>query len=269
MDVPSPKQTVASLRTLSHYEANAADFWEGTKHHDVSQNYDALLESLDGAPPFTILDFGCGPGRDLSYFRSLGHEAVGLDGCSAFCAMARRHSGCDVYEQDFLALSLPDDRFHGVFANASLFHVPSRELPRVLRELWAAMKRRGVLFASNPVGHDEEGWRGDRYGCYWDLERWRAIVTASGFEEIAHYYRPKGKPREEQPWLATVWRKVGLAKLLRGPASAPDAPERQRLSREAVQKIPATSSPPPCSKYIGIGTAITVGLSEASASPLA
>ncbi len=197
-----------SSRTLEHYEVNAADFWEGTRDHDVSQNYAALLHRLEGAGPFSILDFGCGPGRDLAYFRSLGHEAVGLDGCPEFCSMARKHSGCEVLEQDFLALSLPRDRFDGVFANASLFHVPSRDLPRVLGELAAALKPRGVLFSSNPRGLNEEGWQGKRYGCYWDIERWRAVVRASGFEEIAHYYRPEGKPRDQQPWLATVWRKT-------------------------------------------------------------
>ena len=208
--MPRPKPDGAvSFRTLAHYEANATDFWEGTKDHDVGQNCQALLDDLEGTGPFTLLDFGCGPGRDLLHFRSLGHEAVGLDGCSAFCAMARRHAGSEVLEQDFLALSLPAGRFDGVFANASLFHVPSRELPRVLGDLRAAMKPRGVLFSSNPRGSNEEGWHGERFGCYWDLERWRAIVTAAGFEELAHYYRPAGKPRDQQPWLATVWRKVG------------------------------------------------------------
>jgi SAM-dependent methyltransferase len=196
-----------SVRTLAHYEAGAGRFWEGTKDHDVTQNYAALLDNLEGAPPFTILDLGCGPGRDLAHFRSLGHEAVGLDGCHSFCVMAREYSGCEVLEQDFLALDLPQARFDGVFANASLFHVPSLELPSVLGELHAALKPRGVLFASNPRGKNEEGWHGDRYGCYWDVDRWRALVVAADFEEITHYYRPAGKPREEQPWLASVWRK--------------------------------------------------------------
>jgi SAM-dependent methyltransferase len=197
-----------SSRTLAHYEAHAVDFWEGTKDHDVSQNYDALLGAIEGTPPFCLLDFGCGPGRDLKHFRSLGHEAVGLEGCHAFCEMARAYSGCEVLEQDFLALSLPPGRFDGVFANAALFHVPSRELPRVLGELRAALKPRGVLFSSNPRGHGEEGWQGERYCCYWDLDGWRRVVTAAGFQELAHYYRPPGKPRAEQPWLATVWRRV-------------------------------------------------------------
>jgi SAM-dependent methyltransferase len=199
-----------SARTLADYEANAARFWEGTKDHDVTQNRAALLDAVEGPAPFAILDFGCGPGRDLAYFRSMGHEAVGLEGCHAFCEMARSYSGCEVLEQDFLALDLPSARFDGIFANASLFHVPALDLPRVLRELRLALKPRGVLFSSNPRGNNEEGWHGERYGCYWDLDRWRELVVAAGFEEIAHYYRPPGKPREEQPWLATSWRKVSL-----------------------------------------------------------
>jgi len=126
--------------------------------------------------------------------------------------MARQHSGCEVLEQDFLALSLPPERFDGIFANASLFHVPGSDLPRVLGELRATLKPRGVLFSSNPRGRDTEGWHGDRYGAYHDLPRWRAIVTAAGFEEVRHYYRPEGRPCEDQPWLATVFRRTGPLK---------------------------------------------------------
>ncbi len=203
-----PNRPATSARTLSHYEATAHAFRAGTWGHDVTQNRAALLRAIEGAPPLTILDLGCGPGRDLAAFEAMGHEAVGVDGCSAFCAMARAETGCEVLEQDFLALSLPASRFDGIFANASLFHVPSAELPRVLCELHAALKPRGVLFCSNPRGDDREGWNGDRYGCYWGLESWRRLVTGAGFVEIEHYYRPEGLPREQQPWLATVWRAV-------------------------------------------------------------
>jgi SAM-dependent methyltransferase len=153
------------------------------------------------------MDFGCGPGRDLKVFRELGHEAIGLEGAARFVEMARDYSGCEVWLQDFLRLELPPEFFDGIFANASLFHVPSRELPRVLRELRASLKPGGVLFSSNPRGNNEEGWNGERYGCYYDLERWRTLVSAAGFAEISHYYRPPGVPREEQPWLASLWRK--------------------------------------------------------------
>lgn len=196
-----------STVTLSHYNRNAERFWEGTRDHDVSQNREAFLQTLHGAAPFRILDFGCGPGRDLKIFRELGHQAVGLDGAERFVDLARKHSGCEVWCQDFLQLQLPPRCFDGIFANASLFHVPSVELPRVLKELQATLKPDGVLFSSNPRGQNEEGWSGERYGCYYDWDRWRQLVTAAGFTEISHYYRPTGLPREEQPWLASLWRK--------------------------------------------------------------
>jgi len=158
------------------------------------------------APPYTLLDFGCGPGRDLKTFTRLGHHAIGLEGTPRFAQMARAYSGCEVWEQDFLSLKLPSEFFDGVFANAALFHVPAQELPRVLRELHAALKPRGVLFSSNPRGNNEEGWNAGRYGAYHDLETWRRYMSDAGYTELAHYYRPAGLPREQQPWLASVWR---------------------------------------------------------------
>jgi SAM-dependent methyltransferase len=121
--------------------------------------------------------------------------------------MAREHSGCEVLEQDLLTLDLPQEGFDGVFANAVLFHVPSQELPRVLQELRSALKPRGVLFSSNPHGNNEEGWNRGRYGAFHGWETWRRLLAQAGFEELNHYYRPPGLPREQQPWLASSWRR--------------------------------------------------------------
>lgn len=194
-------------RTLAHYDERARDFWEGTRDHDVRQNVEALLRHIESAPPFELLDFGCGPGRDLKTFTALGHHATGLEGSSQLAALARAHSGCTVLEQNFLKLELPNGHFDGVFANAALFHVPRQELPRVLRELHAALKPNGVLFSSNPRGDNQEGWHGDRYGVFYDWDSWSDCMTAAGFVELTHYYRPPGLPRDQQPWLASVWRK--------------------------------------------------------------
>lgn len=196
-----------SALTLDHYNRRAEAFREGTRNHDVSQNIAALLQAIEAKPPLTILDFGCGPGRDLKMFTELGHVAIGLEGAARFAAMARNHSGCEVWEQDFLELDLPESRFDGVFANAALFHVPSQTLPRVLGELRASLKPGGVLFSSNPRGRNQEGWNNGRYGVYHNLETWRRHLLAADFAEIAHYYRPDGLPFEEQPWLASLWRR--------------------------------------------------------------
>ena len=205
---PTPEdfEQIAAL-TLAHYDQRALAFRDGTRDHDVSQNIEALLEAIETTAPLTILDFGCGPGRDLETFTRLGHVATGLEGSPRLAAMACAASGCDVLQQNFLGLDLPPSHFDGVFANAALFHVPSQALPRVLNELHATLKPGGVLFSSNPRGQGQEGWSGERYGVFHDLQGWRVYMTAAGFTELGHYYRPPGLPFEQQPWLATLWRK--------------------------------------------------------------
>ena len=196
-----------AARTLAHYDQHAQAYWEGTRDHDVTQNIAALLQHVEVPPPFDLLDFGCGPGRDLKAFKALGHRVIGLDGSPRLAALARSNSGCEVLEQSFLALDLPPSHFDGVFANAVLFHVPSEALPQVLRALHSTLKPGGVLFSSNPRGDGQEGWKGDRYGAFYDWQAWSGHVGAAGFEELIHFYRPTGLPIEQQPWLASVWRK--------------------------------------------------------------
>ena len=189
--------------TLNHYDSNAQSFWEGTRDHDVSQNYEKFLARLPQGKALDILDFGCGPGRDLAYFSSLGHRPVGLDGSANFCTMARHNTDCPVLLQQFLSLDLPQQAFDGIFANASLFHIPGQELPRVLRELHQALRPEGVLFTSIPRG-SAEGWSGQRYGHFMELEDTRDYLAEAGFVLLDHYYRPAGLPCAAQPWLATV-----------------------------------------------------------------
>ncbi len=195
--------------TIAHYEDNAESFRVGTKDHDVSQNIAALLGALPKDKTLDILDFGCGPGRDMCVFKSLGHRPVGLDGSKEFCKMAQQLSDCPTLNQQFLKLELKDNNYDGIFANASLFHVPSQELPRVLRELHSALRKDGILFSSNPRGN-AEGWQGQRYWHYMEIEASETFLKQSGFRIIEHYYRPSGKPREQQPWLAIVSQRQDL-----------------------------------------------------------
>ena len=189
--------------TIGHYDTRARAYWEGTRDHDVSQNIQALLNAIETPSSLTILDLGCGPGRDLIAFKELGHNVIGLDGSAQFVEMAAANSGCEVWQQDLMQLSLPQAHFDGVFANAALFHVPTRALPQVLGELKRSLKPGGVLFSSNPLGNDQAGWNAARYGVYHSLAGWRRFVTAAGFVEVTHYYRPPEAPQ----WLASVWRK--------------------------------------------------------------
>lgn len=206
-DQGTPKPRAETDSTIRHYDDNADAFWEGTRDHDVSQNTAALLEAIAGEPPFHLMDFGCGPGRDLRYFRDMGHDPVGLDGSENLAALAREHAGAEVWVQDFGALDLPKSRFDGIFANASLFHVPRDRIEAVLVTLLDSLVPGGVLFASMPRGNDDEGFSGKRYGVYYRDETWLELVEKAGFEPIRRYHRPKDAPPDQQRWLASVWRK--------------------------------------------------------------
>jgi SAM-dependent methyltransferase len=194
-------------RTIGHYEFNAESYRTGTADHDVSQNYAALLDAIETEKPFKILDLGCGPGRDLKYLKSLGHIPVGVEGSETFVEVATKLSGCDVYHMDFIKLDLHQAQYDGIFANATLFHIPRQEIKRVMMELYDSLKERGILFCSNPRGNNQEGFSGERYGFYYDWNAWKQICLDSGYEEVQHFFRPDGIPEEERPWLASVWRK--------------------------------------------------------------
>ena len=200
-------QEKLTRNTLHHYEQCPHDFWQGTKDHDVSQNLDAFCAHLPSTTA-RVLDFGCGPGRDLRALVLRGKEAIGLDGCADFCQMAREYSGQEVWQQNFIHLKLPSNYFAGIFANASLFHIPRESLRETLLQFHNTLVTNGIVFCSNPRGPNIEQVNGLRYGNYMDLEGWRAFFQDAGFQELQHYYRPKDLPREAQPWLAMVWRKV-------------------------------------------------------------
>ena len=147
-----------SRRTLAHYDERAEAFREGTRDHDVSQNIAALLRHIEGDAavhdPRSRLRTRARP-RDAS--RAIGHERDRPRRLGARSPRWRARTAAARCGSRTSSRSIcPPARFDGVFANASLFHVPRSELPRVLRELHATLKPRGVLFSSNPRG-DERG----------------------------------------------------------------------------------------------------------------
>jgi SAM-dependent methyltransferase len=196
--------------TIAEYQLTAESYRVGTWDHDVSQNREALIEAMPSASG-KILDLGCGPGRDLVAFQDMGHEVTGLDATPAFVEMAKQAAGCPVWEQSFLSLDLPSNHFDGIFANASLIHVPSADMLRVLQNLYDALCDRGVLVMSMVRGNQEgfsERPTGYRYVSGWEYETLAPKLLEAKFQILKHYYRPTGVAIANQSWLVLVAKKV-------------------------------------------------------------
>lgn len=196
--------------TIAEYQLTAEDYRIGTWHHDVSQNRNALIAAMNKSDG-KILDLGCGSGRDLVAFQEMGYQVTGLDATPAFVEMASQIAGCEVWQQSFLSLDLPSKTFDGIFANASLIHVPSVEMLGVLENLHQALSKNGILLMSMVRG-DREGYSerptGFRYVTGWEYESLKPILEAAKFQIIDRYYRPQGSPIEECTWLVMVVQKI-------------------------------------------------------------
>ncbi|MEP0837983.1 class I SAM-dependent methyltransferase [Trichocoleus sp. AS-A1] len=192
--------------TIAEYQATAESFREGTWDHDVSQNRDALVAAMPKNPG-KILDIGCGPGRDLLAFKRQGHTVIGLDATPAFVEMARQAADCEVWQQSFFNLDLPPETFDGIFANASLLHVPHSQMVKVLKDLHQALVPGGAIIISICRG-DSEGYSvrptGYRFVSGWEYETLAPCLEQADFEILHHYYRPPGLPCEAQSWLVIV-----------------------------------------------------------------
>ena len=201
-----------SETTIAHYDRSARAYCDGTRDHDVSQNYAALLDAIEGDPPHSILDLGCGPGRDLQYFRSLWDT-------KPWAWTDRRSSWLwrtPIRVVRFSTRTFSGWNYRRAGSTACLrtrrcSTCRVRSCRGVLDEIAETLRPRGVLFCSNPRGHNEEGWSGDRYSCFFDLNTWRNYLCDAGFVELNHYYRPPGLPHHKQPWLATVSRRASAA----------------------------------------------------------
>jgi len=198
--------------TLKNYEFIHQEFWDKTKNLYNVQNYQLFLSHIKKVPPYRILDLGCGPGRDLKYFAGQGHNVIGVDGCSIFCQMARNFSGQVVLHQNFLDLNLPKECFDGVYANASIFHIPRRDFVSVIKKLNLSLKREGIFFLNNPTGCDEEKYLKEKYVNYMGIDLYKSYVEQAGFELVAHNYNFGGNPIVEKFWLACLFKKINKIK---------------------------------------------------------
>ena len=147
------------MNTIDYYNKNAQDFISGTLSVDFTSIQNTFLNLLPAGA--TILDFGCGSGRDAKYFLDHGYHVAAVDGSAELCKSASEYTGIPVKQMLFEDLD-EVEMYDGIWACASILHVKKAELPGILRKISAATKSNGIIYVSFKYG-DFEGERNGRY----------------------------------------------------------------------------------------------------------
>ena len=161
-----------------YYNASATKFLEDSMERDMNEFYGAFLEQL----PETafILDAGCGMGKDSLYFKELGHYVVPMETSEEICRLAGENIGQSVLFCRFQDMH-SKIKFDGIWACASLIHIPSNELINIVRRFNWYLKDNGVVYASFGYG-DFEGERDGEYYINLTEDRAVRLFTEAGFK---------------------------------------------------------------------------------------
>jgi len=194
---------VPDLNT-DYYQQNAATFFADTVEVDMTPLYRRFLPLL--ADQAQILDAGCGSGRDASAFAKLGHLVTAFDASPAFIALAETHFGQPVHCLRFQDIAW-QEQFDGIWACASLLHVPSVELPDVMGRLQAALKPGGILYASFKYGSREREHQGRRFTDQDETGLSALLDQVAGLALLESWGTGDLRPgRASERWLNTLLR---------------------------------------------------------------
>jgi SAM-dependent methyltransferase len=160
--------------TGAYYETHSAKFIAETQSLDVSQLYTRFLQHLP--PQGYILDAGCGSGRDSKAFKDKGYSVLAIDSCPAFVTQTQVFAGVEAQTLDFQTLNFQAE-FDGIWACASLLHLPPEELRDAFLRLQRALKPSGCMYASFKHG-DFRGVRQGRWFTDLDLQGLQSLLPA-------------------------------------------------------------------------------------------
>lgn len=164
------------MDSIEYYNKYAAKIYEDTVDADMSEIMDEFMKYLQEGD--TILDLGCGSGRDSLTLYELGYDVTPLDASAEMCKLAEIHTGLDVLQMTYEEMEF-EDVFDGIWACGSLIHIPKSEMEAILIKLCDALSARGVLYISVRKG-DFEGFRGERYFSDYTEDSLKAMVDKTG-----------------------------------------------------------------------------------------
>ena len=193
-------------RTRRYYDAHAEPYVESTAGLDLAELYQPFLACI--APGGHILDAGCGSGRDALAFRNRGYQVSAFDASPRMVQLASERLGQEVQLATFQTLAY-EEAFDGIWACASLLHVPRAEMADVLSRLQRALRPCGVLYASFKSGTDE-GWEGERFFSRYTEDQLRSTMAEAGGLAIERVWRTSDiRPcRDTEQWINLLARRV-------------------------------------------------------------
>lgn len=188
---------------MNYYDENAQEFFEGTVDADMSSHHDEFLKLIPESG--CILDAGCGSGRDTKKFRSLDYNVVAIDGSIEMCKIASEYANVNVKHMQFQDINFVNV-FDGIWASASLLHVPSDELDLVLGKLKNSLKESGIFYASFKQG-DFEGIRNGRFFNDFTETAASELFEKNGFKVIKTWQTLDSRPERDEKWTNIMVRK--------------------------------------------------------------
>ena len=194
--------------TLEYYNKNAEEFVQGTLSVNFTETQERFLAKLSVGT--SILDFGCGSGRDTKYFLDKGYQVESTDGSTELCKLASEYTGIGVKQMLFEELD-ECEKYEGIWACSSILHLDKRSLKDVLKKMVAALKANGVVYTSFKYG-DFEGERNGRYFVDFTQETFGEFIREVPELQIEEYWitgdvRPG---RGEEKWLNLILRKSDI-----------------------------------------------------------
>ena len=188
-------------QTVSYYDKNAVEFCKNTIDADMSFCRDKFLKYLSAGA--SILDAGCGSGRDSIAFKQLGYHVTAMDASPEICKEAEKVLGQKVICKAFEEID-DENVYDGIWACASLLHVPKVGMGEVLYRFKRVLKDNGILYASFKYG-EEEKIVNERIFSYYDEQSLKKLMVENGFEVLELFVtQDVREDRRDEKWVNVV-----------------------------------------------------------------
>lgn len=187
--------------TLAYYNQNAADFFVNTIHVDMSILHDRFLSTVH--PGGMILDAGCGSGRDVHAFLGRGFRVAAFDASPELARMAAEHTGIDIAVRRFADVR-EQSCYDGIWACASLLHLPQRDIPAALARLWAALKPGGTFYLSFKLGNGERVQNGRHFTDATEIQLRGWLAALPDLLGVECWLSTDQRPGRVEQWLNAI-----------------------------------------------------------------